>query len=116
MWSYFAAFFLLIEIAICRSDKPIIHDLLVPSKLVEGEKFYLSCHLNSGKQPVSFVWYHSDEPVKPSDNVVIVNNDESSQLTIKEMHLADSGPYVCKVENAHGSDSRRVDLKLNGRF
>ena len=65
---------------------------------------------------VSFVWYHSDEPVKPSDNVVIVNSDESLQLTIKEMHLADSGPYVCKVENAHGSDSSRVDLKLNGRF
>ena len=50
MWSYFAAFFLLIEVAICHRDKPIIHDLLVPSKLVEGEKFYLSCHLKTGKQ------------------------------------------------------------------
>lgn len=101
---------------ICYDDKPVIHDLLIPSKLVEGKKFYLTCHLNSGKQPISFAWYHSDELVKPSDNIAISSNDESSQLTIKEMRLADSGQYVCKVENAYGSDSRRVDLKLNGRI
>ena len=32
------------------------------------------------------------------------------------MGLADSGPYVCKVENAFGSDSRRVDLNPNGKL
>ena len=104
-----------LEMIACLAEKPVIQDLVVPDRLFEGKKLFLACYLNSGKRPV-FTWYHSDEPVKPSDNVVIVNSDESSQLVIKEMRLADSGPYVCKVENAHGSDSRRVDLKLNGRF
>lgn len=97
-------------------EKPLIHDLLVPSKLVEGKKFYLTCHLNSGKQPISFAWYHADELVRPSDNIAVVSAEESSQLIIKEMRLQDSGQYVCRVENAYGSDSRSVDLKLNGRF
>ena len=100
----------------CLGEKPVIQDLLVSSRLVEGKKFYLTCQLNSGKQPVSFTWYHSDELVKPNDNIAILTNEESSQFTIKEMSLADSGPYVCKVENAYGSDSRRVDLKLNGKL
>lgn len=117
MGFYFVVFFLVFclnEPATCQDDKPLIHDLLVPSKLVEGQKFYLNCHLNNGKQPITFAWYHSGELVKPSDNVAILNGEESSQLTIKKMHLADSGQYVCQVENAYGSDSKSVDLKLNG--
>ena len=109
-------FFLLIFIgpASTLDERPLIYDLVVPAKLVEGKKFLIACHLNSGKQPISFTWFHSNEPVKPSDNVVVVNTEESSQLTIKEMRLADSGQYVCRSENAYGSDSRSVELKLNG--
>lgn len=100
----------------CSEDKPVIQDLLVSSKLVEGKKFYLTCQLNSGKQPISFTWYHADELVRPNDRIAIITNEESSQLTIKEMSLTDSGQYVCKVENAYGLDSKRVDLKLKGKF
>lgn len=105
-----------IKPASCLDERPVIYDLLVPAKLVEGKKFLLACHLNSGKQPISFTWFHSDELVKPSGNVAVVNAEESSQLTIKEMNLADSGQYTCRVENAYGSDSRSVELKLNGNF
>ena len=109
-------FLLFLGPASCLEERPAIYDLLVPSKLVEGRKFLLACHLNSGKQPVAFTWFHSDKLVRPGGNIAIVNTEESSQLTIKAMGLADSGPYVCKVENAYGSDSRRVDLKLNGKL
>ena len=108
--------FLFFKSASCLVERPLIYELLVPPKLVEGKKFLLTCHLNSGKQPISFTWYHSDELVKPNDNIAILNTEESSQLIIKEMSFADSGQYVCKVENAYGSDSRRVELKLNGKF
>lgn len=87
----FNGLFSMIGPASSLDERPLIYDLLVPAKLVEGKKFLISCHLNSGKQPISFTWFHSNEPVKPSDNVVMVNAEESSQLTIKEMNLADSG-------------------------
>ena len=112
----FALFLVLLELAVCFAEKPVIQDLFVSSKLLEGKKFHLTCHLYSGKQPVTWTWYHSDELVKPIDNIAIVNSEESSQLTIKEMGLTDSGRYVCQVENAYGSDSKQVDLKLNGKF
>lgn len=114
---WFLVFLNFLNLVSCSDDdKPVIQDLLVSSKLVEGKKFHLTCNLNSGKQPVSFTWYHLDELVRPNDKKAITNAEEGSQLTIKEMSLADSGKYVCQVENAYGSDSRSVDLKLNGKF
>ena len=108
--------FAFLRFVVCLDEKPVIYDLHGSDKLFEGKKFFLTCQLNSGKQPVSFTWYHSDEPVKPSENIAIHTNEDSSQLVIKEMGLADSGKYVCQVENAYGSDSRSVDLKLNGKL
>ena len=104
-----------LKIVACLGEKPEIQHLMVPDKLFEGKKFHLTCQLNSGKQPI-FTWYHSDELIGPSDRIAILSGDESSQLTIKEIGLADSGPYVCKAENAFGSDSRRVELRPNGKL
>lgn len=111
-------FFYFLEPTVCLSDdRPIIQDLLVSSRLVEGKKVYLTCQLaDTGKLPVNFRWTHSGSLITPNDNVAIINSDESSQLIIKEMNLNSSGNYECKVENSYGFDSRQVDVKLNGRF
>ena len=116
MSSSFVLFLIFLKILVCLGEKPVIQDLFVSSKLVEGKRSHLTCQLNSGKQPITWSWYHADELVKSSDKIAVLSGDDSSQLTIKEMSLADSGQYVCKVENAYGSDTRRVDLKLNGKF
>lgn len=107
-----------LKLYICVGEGPIIQDLLVSSRLVEGKRFYLTCQLSesSSRSPISFSWFHAGQLIKPNENVAIVNTDESSQLIIKEMNLNHSGNYVCKVENDQGSDSRQVDLKLNGEF
>lgn len=108
--------FLLNSVSCSDSDRPMIADLLMSSRLVEGKKFSLTCQLNSGKQPISWTWFHSNEVVRPNDKIAILTNEESSQLIIKEMSLEDAGRYTCQLENAYGSDSKQVDLKLNGKF
>lgn len=98
-----------------EDDIPEIQDLLVSSKLIEGKKFFLTCQV-SGKLPITFNWYHSGELVNPSPNLEIVNNKESSQLTIKEMNSDFNGEWICKVENIYGSDTKKIDVKLNGKL
>lgn len=84
---------------------------------MEGKKFYLTCHLNSGKQPISFAWYHSDELVKPSENVAVLSTEESSQLITKEMRLQDAGQYVCahKAENSVSKIEKVFVVKHYGK-
>ena len=113
------SFLISIKLIVCAAetnDRPIIQDLLVSSKLIEGKKFYLTCQLNSGKLPLYFHWFHFNELIKLNENVAIENSKESSQLIIKEMNFNNSGEYTCKVENSFGLDSKKVHLKLNSKF
>ena len=83
------SFLISIKLIACAAEtdeRPIIQDLLVSSKLIEGKKFYLTCQLNSGKLPVYFHWFHFNELIKSNENVIITNNEESSILAIKEMN------------------------------
>ena len=96
-------------------NKPIIQDLFVSSKLIEGKKLFLSCQISSGLLPLQFEWYFDQEKLLQNDNVYISNQEETSLLNIRSMKTENSGKYTCQVSNSFGSDSKEVNLQLNGK-
>lgn len=97
------------------SDRPVISELFTSSKLVEGQKYFLTC-VSNGKES-RFEWLFNDRKVIiPNHNIVITNSEGHSMLNLKEMSLNESGDYTCKAINSFGEDSRTISVKLNGRW
>lgn len=104
------------ESACLENSRPIIQDLLSSSKVIENESLFLSCQVKSGSnQPVQFKWDLNNREIKKDENIFIDNLSSISILNIKSMTLDLAGKFRCMVSNDYGSDSRTINLNLNGK-
>ena len=85
--------------------------------VILGEDVVFECNASGDPMP-SLLWRRTGAPLpagrsRPADN-------RPGGLKIERVSLADSGDYVCLVENAVGSASASVrlngKLKTNGQF
>ena len=107
---------LLLAAASCSDEeRPAIGELLTSSKLVEGKKFFLTCHLNSGKPPNEFEWSLNGRRIVADDKVTINQHEDYSHLNIWSINSDYNGEFTCIVRNRFGEDSRTVSIRLNGR-
>lgn len=97
-------------------DRPVIGELLTSSKLAESKKYFLTCHLTSGKPPNEFEWSLNGKRIIPDDKVTINHQEDYSALNIRSMSSEYNGEFTCLVRNAFGEDSRTVSVKLNGGY
>ena len=96
------------------NQNPSIYDLTIGSKLVENQKFFLTCLASSGDQEVSFDWFLNGQKIVPNENVYVNQHEESSMLNIRAMRLELAGEFECRVSNRFGQDSRSIAVKLEG--
>ena len=99
-----------------NEEKPTIYELTIGSKLMENQKFFLSCLLSSGEQDAVFEWFLNGQKVLPNDNIYLNQLEERSILNIRQMHLELAGEYECRVMNRFGRDSRSISVKLDGEY
>lgn len=106
--------FWLVRVSCSDDDRPVISELLTSSKLVANKKFFLTCHLASGKPPNEFEWSLNGKRIIPNDQVNINQQEDYSTLNIRSMTSLFNGEFSCKVRNPFGEDSRTAPVKLNG--
>lgn len=103
------------KISCFDEDKPVISELLTSSKLSEGKRYFLACHISNGKEPNTFEWLLNGQKVIQNDNIIINQGEDHSILNIKSMSPRESGDYTCNVRNFFGQDNKTISVKLNGK-
>ena len=115
---YLFSLVLLISLAgqiLCdNEEKPTIYDLQIGSKLVENQRFFLTCLAPSAGQDAAFEWFLNGQRLVPNQNIYLKQDEESSMLNIRSMSLELAGEYECRVSNRFGKDSRSTLVKLEG--
>ena len=112
--------FFLLVLLFCKSvlgkiDSPIIQPIPISGNIIEGQKFKLGCTVFSGSTPIKFEWYKNDKKIKPGEEFSIRSNyEDSSDLIINPVRMQNSGLYVCVASNGGGSDSTRVEIRVQG--
>ena len=102
---------------------PSIHPFTVPSGLQRGHRLSLTCSVFKGNTPLKISWARNDtsqqsqSPSLPAPDLSPVQIDDfTSMLTISDLDLAHNGAYTCLAENAAGSASHTVHLRVNGNL
>ncbi|KAF7709182.1 hypothetical protein HF521_016032 [Silurus meridionalis] len=61
---------------------------------------------------VTFKWFKSGSEIRQSDKYRIISHSTTSSLELLSPMKADSGEYMCKASNQHGSDSCSANLTV----
>lgn len=64
---------------------------------------------------VTFTWFKSGYEIRQSDKYRIISYSTTSSLELLSPTKADSGEYMCKALNQHGSDSCSANLTVAGK-
>ena len=85
-----------------------------PQSLVGGYKMVIDTQINGVPTPTS-TWTFNDQPLEPSEKVVIETTSQSSKLTITEAAFVHTGKYVLTAENTVGSATAEFYITVKGR-
>lgn len=64
---------------------------------------------------VTFKWFKFGSEIRQSDKYRIISYSTTSSLELLSPTKADSGEYMCKALNQHGSDSCSANLTVTGK-
>lgn len=64
---------------------------------------------------VTFKWFKSGSEIRQSDKYRIISYSTTSSLELLSPTIADSGEYMCRAINQHGSDSCSASLTVTGK-
>ena len=117
MWILSVIVFGLIgSLAFCNNiNKPFLQEITLPKSLAENKTVKLNCNLLQGEF-ANFEWFLNENKIELNNRRRIINNEESSELTIKSLQIEDLGEIKCKSINKYGQDSQKVSLLFNGKL
>ena len=98
-----------------NKQKPILQEITLPRKLVEGQDIRLNCYLLKGTRPVKFSWFFNDEPIKETEKLQTIVREDESNLLIRELSVDNVGKFKCVGANDQGSDQQAVALYVNSK-
>lgn len=94
---------------------PEIQPFIFPTRLSEGAKAKVLCHIVHGKRPVEFQWLKNGHEIsKKFDETQITIQEDFSMLTISNIKASDAGNYTCVVKNSVGTASHSSNLIVEG--
>lgn len=78
-----------------------------------GDTATLECELHA-VPPAIVTWLKDNVPLTQSENVQFVTKGNMNYLVIKNTKNEDSGLYLCKATNSHGTASCSTQLNVQG--
>lgn len=86
---------------------------LEPSTVNEGEKLSLKCHVG-GSPPLTIQWMKDRRELKSSGNIRITFVGGTACLEVSSTSKTDAGDYLCKANNAAGTDFCKSRVTVEG--
>lgn len=90
---------------------PKFTGLLKNTSIDEGKEIFLSAPFTSNPLP-EVIWSKDDEPLVPSERVMMTCDGKRVGLTILPAEVADAGVYSCLLANLSGEDVARSDVAV----
>jgi hemicentin len=79
--------------------------------VIRGKSISLECEVQGIPQP-TVTWMKDGRPLTKGKGVEIL--DEGRILQLKNVHVSDTGRYVCVAVNVAGMTDKRYDLSVHG--
>lgn len=79
-----------------------------------GSPAIFDCEIKDAPN-VTFTWFKSGSELRQSDKYRIISYSTTTSLELLSPTKADSGEYMCKASNKHGSDSCSANLTVTGK-
>ena len=95
-------------------SKPTLLKLPSQTQSIQNYTLTLSCNSLSGTLPLKFEWYKNNEKITNSLRSKVLEQENFSVLTLKNLILDDSGKYSCLASNYDGQDSTMTVLMVQG--
>lgn len=95
--------------------KPSIQVQLKDQSALEGNTVMLECIIVGHPEP-EVIWYHNDEPVKESDDILLLFQGDHCSLLIKDVYVEDAGDYKVVAINSAGEASSFCHLSVTSRY
>ncbi|KAK6627495.1 hypothetical protein RUM44_009973 [Polyplax serrata] len=92
--------------------KPSIQLQLRDQTVVEGKTVLLECVIVGQPEP-EVIWYRDGEPVKESDDILLLFQGDHCSLLIKDVYVEDAGVYKVVAINCAGEVSSCCRLRVN---
>ncbi|KHN85071.1 Fibroblast growth factor receptor-like 1 [Toxocara canis] len=86
--------------------------MLAPLRLSVGRKLQLKCPASGNPLP-HVTWLRNNKPIERDE---VTFDHSSSLLTLSNLQTSDSGEYVCRVENEHGSVEATFRVRVGDFF
>lgn len=80
--------------------------------VTRGKSISLECEVQGIPQP-TVTWMKDGRPLTKARGVEIL--DEGRIVQLKNIHVSDTGRYVCVAVNAAGMTDRKYDLSVHGK-
>lgn len=80
--------------------------------VIRGKSISLECEVQGIPQP-TVTWMKDGRPLTTGKGVEIL--DEGRILQLKNVHVSDTGRYVCVAMNVAGMTDKRYDLSVHGK-
>lgn len=87
-------------------------------KVAKDSPVTLTCHLPDALPSPNVSWLKDGVPfdVHYDRRVKVINQDNFSQVVIRQAWTSDSGYYSCQVSNPGGKRSDKVKLNVYGKY
>ena len=87
-------------------------------KVAQDSPVTLTCHLPDALPSPNVSWLKDGVPfnVRYDRRVKVINQDNFSQVVIRQAWTSDSGYYSCQVSNPVGKRSDKVKLNVYGKY
>uniref|UniRef100_A0A915BZK5 receptor protein-tyrosine kinase n=1 Tax=Parascaris univalens TaxID=6257 RepID=A0A915BZK5_PARUN len=86
--------------------------MLAPQRLSVGRKLQLKCPASGNPLP-QIIWLRNDKPIEREE---MTFDHTSALLTLANLQTSDSGEYVCRLENEHGSIEATFRVRVGDFF
>ncbi|KAH6928079.1 hypothetical protein HPB50_011606 [Hyalomma asiaticum] len=100
-------------VSVLVKNAPKIQPFQLPARVKAGDKVIATCNLASGTPPVTFSWHKDGSDVTSFSKDISYGSNIVSVLAISSVSLDSQGNYTCTATNTYGSDSHRVQLKVD---
>lgn len=113
----YIAFILLIVfffLPVHNSVPPVFRHKIHALETNFGSPAKFECEIEDAPN-VTFKWFKSGSEIRQSDKYRIISYSTTSSLELLSPTKVDSGEYICKALNQHGSDSCSANLTVTGK-
>ncbi|CAF0910015.1 unnamed protein product [Brachionus calyciflorus] len=84
----------------------------VSQTVTEGGNVEIKCAALYGDESLTWVWTKNGTEIKPDDRYSIVNTENTTTLTFKNVQQDDKGEYECELRNDYGEHKEIIKIRV----